>query len=93
MVCFILLAIIVAIIVISEKTEEERASPRKGVFNIVGLGSAGGLEEGKLTGYLITTKATEDEEDSWIVIDPGTLIAGIEAAEEEGTTTNLSTCS
>jgi hypothetical protein len=81
---FVLVAVVVTIIIISEKTEEERRSPREGAFNVVSLGTAGGLEEGHLTGYLVTAKWEKEELGAYLVIDPGTLVKGLREAIHEG---------
>ncbi len=42
----VLIAVVVSIIIVVEKTEDERSSPRTGLLNVISLGTAGGMLEG-----------------------------------------------
>lgn len=50
-------------------------------FELVALGTSGGLEDGRLTAFLLRPAGSR----SWIALDAGTLVAGIQRAVVRGT--------
>ncbi len=82
MVTVALIAAVVAVTIVVEKTEDERTSPRRGTFNVIALGSDGGLLEGSLSSYLVTGRWSKqaNETGAFVLLDAGTVLTGLRRA-------------